>query len=111
MKNDEKPRCVTGPAPGDDRRVAGESKLAPSATQPFRLVRKSSEPAKTCKSGAYYNTKTYYSVDTCNVPRFEGIEKFDARGEVKDNYVSYYTDFSEIGPQGPQGAVWGSWKG
>ena len=107
MRDNEIPQCVTGYASGNDtRRVAGESVDAPFATQPFRLAKKTREPTAT-DCGNYTNTSAsaFYTVDTCDVPRYEGIEKFDERGKV-ETYVKYYDDFSEIGPRGPRGP-WG----
>lgn len=105
MKNDEKPRCVTGAAPGASiKRVAGESKFAPSGSQTFNLVHKVSDTAAgDCRSRSAREGPPYYANFTCDVPRYEGIEKFDDRGEIKTNYVKYYDDFSEIGPAGPCG--------
>ena len=102
MADDEIPKCVSGPAPGvRSERVAGESIAAPKGEQTFSLSAKTSDP-NNCNFYNDTNAGAFYSVSTCDVWRYEGIEKFDDRGEV-DGYVKYYDDFSEIGNRGGGG--------
>ena len=100
MANDEIPKCVAGPAPGvRSARVAGESRIPPSATQTFTLVYKAQE--KDCPTLADVGPPQYNNF-TCDVPRYEGIVSFNDMGNVA-SYVSYWSDFKVLGPRGPTG--------
>ena len=105
MADNELPQCVSGPAPAGVRpeRVAGESKPAPSDTRPFRLASKTGDPTD-CRDYPDTDPATgaFYTVSNCDVPRYEGIEKFEDTGNVTD-YVKYWSDFKELGPRGPCG--------
>ena len=102
MADDEIPTCVAGTAPGvRPERVAGESVNAPFGTENFRLASRAGEPTD-CRDYDDTNAGAFYSVNTCGVPRYEGIEKFDDRGEV-DGYVRYYDVLDDSGGRGPRG--------
>lgn len=100
MKNDEKPRCVTGAAPGDDRRVAGESKAAPGSSESYTLARLTDTSTR-CPLPS--SASSYYSTFTCTIQRYEGIESFDSDGKVA-GYVPYDSGYGvPRGPTGPRG--------
>ncbi len=100
MKDDEKPRCVTGTAPGaSSMRVAAQSKNGPFTSKTYTLVRRTSAGGN--------GTHATYTTESCTLKRHHGISSFKPSGESGEvaGYLrrTSYDGATVVGPPGPAG--------
>ncbi len=100
MKDDEKPRCVTGTAPGaSSMRVAAQSKNGPFTSKTYTLVRRTSAGGN--------GTHATYTTESCTLKRHHGISSFKPSGKSGEvaGYLrrASYDGATVVGPPGPAG--------